>query len=477
VEVGPFVALGALVAGVLVGERAGIGAANVALVTGAAALGAAWFTRARVRVAIVGLALALLGVAVMGRAIDGRHSTLQPAIDGRASVTVSGEVTRDPTGSTYASSALVRVVLPRGGHRTLLVAASGSDAMVLRVLEAGDRVVLRGRLGPLRGGGFDDRARWEHSVGRLDQTELLALGSPRGLPAIADAARARVLRGMRDLAPTRRALTAGFLLGDTRDVPADVAAEYRDSGLSHLLAVSGENVAFVLALAGPLLRRLRLGARTAAALAVIIVFAVMTRCEPSVLRASMMAAIALLASFAGRPVSTARVLAYAIIVLLIVDPFLVHSVGFALSCAASAGIAFGQGPIARRIPAPGVVRDPLAVSLAAQLGVMPVLLAAFGSFPLITPVTNLLAAPAAETVGVYGLFASVVAFYVPALGPLLQQPTALLVGWISAVARAGAAVPMQLDTRGVLGVCALAAAGASVACLRARRAVSEPAPR
>jgi competence protein ComEC len=123
------------------------------------------------------------------------------------------------------------------------------------------------------------------------------------------------------------------------------------------------------------------------------------------------------------------------------------------------------------------VREPLAVSLAAQLGVLPVLLAVFGSFPLVTPVANLLAAPAAELLGVYGFLASALAGIAPRLGPLLQQPTALLVAWITAVARAGAAFPVSLDRRGVLGLAAVLAAGASVACLRARRAVPRPAAR
>jgi competence protein ComEC len=292
---------------------------------------------------------------------------------------------------------------------------------------------------------------------------------------MADAIRSVILRGTRSLAPTTRALVAGFLLGDTRDIPAPVIDDYRASGLSHLLAVSGENVAFVMALAAPLLRRLRLGTRTATALAIVLVFAAMTRFEPSVLRASAMAAIALLATLSGRPASSLRVLVYAVITLLLVDPFLLHSVAFALSCGASAGIALLSRPIGTRLPGPRWVREPLAVSIAAQLGVLPVLLWVFGTFPLITPVSNLVAAPAAELLGVYGFFASAVGGLAPALGPLLQQPTALLVAWITTVARAGAAVPFAIDGRGALGLVSIVAAGASVACIRVRRrAVPDP---
>ena len=130
-----------------------------------------------------------------------------------------------------------------------------------------------------------------------------------------------------------------------------------------------------------------------------------------------------------------------------------------------------------RLPGPRALREPLAVSIGAQLGVLPVLLWAFGTFPLITPVSNLAAAPAAELLGVYGFFASAVAGAVPRLGPLLQQPTGLLVAWITAVARVGAAIPFAIDGRGALGLASVLAAGASVACLRARRAVPDPPAR
>ena len=475
-EIGPIAALGALIAGIVVGERTGVGAADGALIVGAGTLGAAWFARSPVRVALAAIACALLGCAVMGRALDGQaYSPLGAAIAARELTTLHGEATSDPSGPTYEVSVLVRVDAGHGAPRTLLATASGDDVAALRVIEAGDHVVLEGRLAPLGRGVYDDRARWRHAVGRLDEVRVVAFSAPHGLLAVANSIRSEILRGTRSLAPTPRALVAGFLLGDTRGIPTPVIDAYRDSGLSHLLAVSGENVAFVMALAAPLLRRLRLGTRTATALTIVLVFAAMTRFEPSVLRASAMAAITLLATFSGRPASAVRVLAYAVIALLLVDPFLVHSVAFALSCGASAGIAFFARPVAAHLPGPRAVREPLGVSIGAQLGVLPVLLWVFGTFALITPVTNLVAAPAAELLGVYGFFASAVAGAIPRLGPLLQQPTVLLVTWITAVAHAGAAVPIRIDAHGVTGLVGLAAAVASVACLRAGRAVPDAA--
>jgi competence protein ComEC len=400
-------------------------------------------------------ALALVYGISMTRALDGqRHSSFEPGVATRAHGTISGTVVTDPESAAFTTNVLVRAGAPGGGHRTLLVVAASDAVSRVRVLQAGDRVRMTGRLAPLRATSFDTRAKWRHAVARLEDADLISLAAPTGLLAVADALRAFVVRGADALPPTSHALLTGFLLGDTRGIPSEIEDAYRDAGLSHLLAVSGANVAFVLALAGPVLRRLPLLSRTALALTVVLVFAAMTRFEPSILRASVMATIALLATLAGRPAARLRVLAYAVIVLLIADPFLVHSVGFVLSCGASAGIALFEPSLARRLPGPRVVREPLAVSLAAQLGVLPVLLAVFGDVPLVTPLANLLAAPAAEVLGVYGFVASGAAAVLPALGPLLHQPTALLIAWVSAVAHVGASIPLRLDARTALAVVA-----------------------
>jgi competence protein ComEC len=165
----------------------------------------------------------------------------------------------------------------------------------------------------------------------------------------------------------------------------------------------------------------------------------------------------------------------AVIVVLLCDPFLVHSVGFLLSAAASAGLALAARPLGDRLPGPRWCVEPLATSLAAQLGVTPVLLAAFGTVPVVTPLANLLAAPAASVLGTYGFVASAVAGVAPNFGPLLHQPSALLIGWVSTVAERGAAVPLGLDRRGALAVVAVGAltGAASLACTRARRAASD----
>ncbi len=469
-EAGPVVAVAATIAGILGSARAGAPANAVAVPAGVVALASAIVLAGPARVACAALGCACLASGAAYRATDGQlHSSVRLWAERRELVVLDGVVIDDPGRARFTAEVLVRARVAEG-HRTVLVAATGDDAARLRALQAGDRVTIAGRAALLRNGS-DDRARWRHAVARIEGAELLAVHGPAGVALLADAARAVVLRGTRPLPPTPRSLLAGFVLGDTRAIPDDVVTAYRDSGLAHLLAVSGENVAFVLALCGPVLRRLRLGARTLFAAAVIFMFAAMTRFEPSVLRASVMAAVALLATYAGRPVSVTRRLCVTIVVLLIADPFLLHSVGFQLSCGATAGIAWLAPPIARRVPGPRALRDAFAVSIGAQVGVTPVMLATFARMPLVSPIANVVAAPAAEALGVYGVLASLVSGLVPRAGPLLQRPTVLLIGCVTAVARAGAAVPLTLDRRGSYALVAVASAAASVACgtCRSRR--------
>ena len=301
------------------------------------------------RLAACGLAFALLGVVVMQRALHGiAVSPLTVAVEMRASATARVTLLDDPDASRFAMDVLVQVDAVDGrqaGRRRVLVRASGDVAGRVRLLEAGDHAVVRGWFAPLDG--FDTRWQWRHAIGAFHATALeSAQRATAPMIRAANTARAAVLRGTSSLTPTDRALLAGFLLGDTRGVPRELTDDFRAAGLSHLAAVSGENVAFVLALVAPVLRRLASRGRLVGALSVLVVFGTMTRWEPSVLRAIAMAAIALVAGHLGRPVHGVRVLLLAAIVLLLVDPFLVHSVGFALSCAASAGIAL----FARRSP-------------------------------------------------------------------------------------------------------------------------------
>ena len=229
-------------------------------------------------------------------------------------------------------------------------------------------------------------------------------------------------------------------------------------------SLSGQNVAFVMALAGPLLRRLGLRARLPATLAVIGFFALLTRFEPSVLRASAMAALAVTASTLGRDASSVRLLALAVTGLVLIDPFLVDMVGFQLSAGACVGIVVLSPVIARAVPGPRAIAEALAVTIGAQAGVAPVLIAVFGGIPVAGVPANLLAAPAAGPVMVWGLGAGVVAGLIGGVSAMaLHWPTHLLIAWIAWVAHSAASLPLGEIHERELGLLAIGAVVAAVA--------------
>ncbi|MDH3755880.1 MAG: ComEC/Rec2 family competence protein, partial [Acidimicrobiia bacterium] len=204
----------------------------------------------------------------------------------------------------------------------------------------------------------------------------------------------------------------------------------------------GQNVAFVLALAGPVLRRLQVHSRWALTLALLGFFGLVTRFEPSVVRATAMAGVAATATLLGRESSATRSLGLAISGLILLDPGLISSLGFRLSVAATMGILWISPGLARMFPGPRVVRETSAITVGAQLAVAPMLVTTFGSVPVASVPANLLAGPAAGPVMIWGLSGGLVAGLVGGtVGTVLHWPTGLLTRWMRWVARLAAVAP------------------------------------
>src|SRR5206468_5130728 len=120
-----------------------------------------------------------------------------------------------------------------------------------------------------------------HIAARLSVDRVGAWHAGDPASRLANGVRRTLARGVESLSPSHRSLFLGFVLGDDRGQTPEVVEDFRGSGLAHLLVVSGENVAFVLALVAPFLRRMAMVGRIAAAVAVLLFFGVLTRWEPS----------------------------------------------------------------------------------------------------------------------------------------------------------------------------------------------------
>lgn len=343
---------------------------------------------------------------------------------------------RDPSPSPFGWSADVRL----RGRRVELVATGGAGGALSASL-AGERLSVEGRLVPP-----PTPAPWlvpRHVVGRLLVTRADRVGGGSAPWRAANRFRRLLAVGTSGMSPGTRSLYSGFVLGDDRDQTPEVIDDFRGAGLTHLLVVSGQNVAFVLVLASPLLERMGWRGRWMLTLSVIAAFGVVTRFEPSVLRASAMAAIAVTSGALGRPSSAVRTLALAVTGLVLIDPLLVRSVGFQLSVGASLAIAVLAVPIADLLPGPRALAAALGVTLAAQVGVAPVLIPLTGGLPVVSLVTNPLSVPVAGLITTWGLAAGVVAGVAgPGVAVVVHAPTVVMISWVAGVARVGSSLPL-----------------------------------
>jgi competence protein ComEC len=241
--------------------------------------------------------------------------------------------------------------------------------------------------------------------------------------------------------PVDASLFTGLVLGDDARQPTWLVDEFRAAGLSHLTAVSGQNVAFVLAAAMPILRRLRPWWRWLATLALIAWFMAMTRFEPSVLRAGVMAMFAATGFALGREVRPARAVAAAVIMLVLLDPMLVWSVGFWLSVGATLGVSLAGPWWAERLPGPTWWRLAAGVTLGAQTGVALPSVLVFHRLAVVSLPANLLAVPVAGVVMLWGIPAALAANIIPsALGRTVMAPCVVGTRWVALVARVAAAI-------------------------------------
>lgn len=395
-------------------------------------------------------AVAVVAGMVSGISAAGRERATWEASVPEGPVILLGHAGSDPVGPPGRARATVKPdhLLVEGAW----VPWPGPRLMVRGVpdsLSAGERVYVSGTLRAER-----FRVLQGPVSGVVVADEFRRLAPPSNpMLRLANGLRNRILSSLSGVADSPEgALLSGFLIGDVRRLSAEDHEALRRASLSHFVVVSGSNVALFLAAwwlaSGPLgwspRRRILVG------LVGIVVFALVTRWEPSVLRASAMAAAVLGGRLLGVPIGPVTALSLAVTALVLVSGSIVADVGFQLSVAATAGILVGLPLWAHRRPL--WVWATLGATMSAQAAVAPLLLVHFGSVPLMAPATNLLAAPLVMVATAVGGVGAVLG-----LAPVVEIAAAL--AWmVLMIARTSADLP-QLGWWGAIAV-GLAAAGA-----------------
>ena len=330
--------------------------------------------------------------------------------------------------------AATRTTLEIGRDR-FVVYAYGRPAWRLAGAKVGEQVFVRG----LRES-FDQgtESRWiaQHIKGKfrlefVGEQRLVASPIMRSVQRVRDL----VKLGSDSFEFNDQALFTGLVIGDDTRQSETMIDAFRKSGLAHLVAVSGQNVSFVLAALSPLLSRLKNRLRIIATLGVLAWFVLITRVEPSVVRAATMAGLAYLSVAFGRPTRTMRLIALTVLLAVIVDPLLAWSVGFFMSVGATCGLCIGAAPLAKLVSRPKWLAQLIGATVAAQLGVMPVVILIFGVPSVTGIIANVLAVPIAGLVMLVGLPMSLFSATISNLGlgeigDLMMLPIQVGVRWV-----------------------------------------------
>ncbi|MGH2680287.1 MAG: DNA internalization-related competence protein ComEC/Rec2 [Actinomycetota bacterium] len=390
--------------------------------------------------------ISLVGVLALGAAWGGfHHRALASSFLARLAperVTVEAVLRTDPAKATFGWStvAQVRRIQWPDGAATLrsLVWVSGDEP--LPAARRGDRVLLEGSLRVPDDPGFAAILVSKGIPAQLGLSSLRRLGPSSSLfVRTTQSARRIVGRSIERVFPPKEAgLLLGLLLGDDSKLDVGLERDFRASGLSHLLVVSGGNVAMVLApvLAATTLFRMARWPTFAVGFGIVAFFTILTGAEPSVLRAGVMACLALVGILMGRPRTTASILSAAVLGLLVLDPWLAWSVGFQLSVTATAGMVALAGPLADRFGrfVPKAMATAAGATVSAQLGVTPILLFYFQEVPLVTLPANLAAFPLVAPSLLLGATAAGGGLVWLPLGKVLAAVALLPMRWLELVA-------------------------------------------
>ncbi len=424
---------------------------------GLAGLGAALMRpRWRRRSWVTGAAITLLGTALCLVATAAhtsvREAGLVPGLAAqRASATVEAVVLSDPRMVQTKGVRPTELVIVKVSVRTVVGRGQRSESST-PVMVFGDKAwaQVRWRQTVRASGRFDVADPGDDVVAVFNPSEAPeSVGEPGVIADVAEHVRHGLREAVSGLPADARGLLPGLVIGDTSRTPPSLTDAMLTTGMTHLSAVSGSNVAVVLAAAMGLCRvvGVRRRWRPPVALLVLAGFVILARPEPSVLRAAVMGVIGLLGLSASRRRMGVPALSGAVLILLCIDPWLSRSFGFALSTLATLGLLLFARPwgqwFARFLPSRlkglGVA---IAIPVAAQAMCGPVVVLLQGSVTVIGVAANLLAAPLVAPATVLGVSVALVA--------IVAHPLAVMLGWLAAlptlgiawVARACADVPM-----------------------------------
>lgn len=254
------------------------------------------------------------------------------------------------------------------------------------------------------------------------------------------------------LRPREASIVRGMVLGDRSRIPEELQTDFQRSGITHILAISGQHVAVLAALVYFLLRGLAvpLAVRTAGTLSLIWLYILIAGAPPSAIRAGVVASFVLAAPLFGRQLSPLHFLTTMLAAVLAYNPALVYSTGFQLSVTAVSGILLLRKPFQKLVKTtifrpfpkpPEALSNLFSISLAAQIATAPIIASSFGTVSIIGVLTNLIAVPFSGPILALGFLGALAGNVASSLAYPLNAVNGFLVTILEWVAQGASMLP------------------------------------
>ncbi len=417
------------------------------------------------------VALAVAALLLLGEVDAGRRARpAWPLVVGAALIVLrlsiapagSSTLAQPPLGNGPWELIVASTGSPHDGHQSATLSTPPGAPVAFAVaatlprypeVVAGDRVTVDGEIRPRPTSAYGDYLARIGAVGTLTARTIRVGQAPADLGRRLEDLRRGAGDALARVLPEPEAgLAAGILIGLRDRVDRDLASAFTTAGVSHVVAISGWNIAIVAAAIAAIAGRLGRRRRSVVTMLAIVGYVAFAGASASVVRAALMAGVVLLARETGRAGRAAAALGWAAVLLLLADPRLIGDAGFQLSSLATAGLIAWATPLTAWIESigrghvPRWLAESLGVSLAAQAATLPIVLVSFGRLAVLAPAVNLAVVPLVAPAMAVGLVAmgggAIVGLGVPAVvGAILAAPGWVVLRILDAIVTGAASVP------------------------------------
>lgn len=289
------------------------------------------------------------------------------------------------------------------------------------------------------------------TISDVENMEILDANKANIAENIFNSVRNNIKENMYKLLPKDvRELAVGMMIGDKDELDANIAEDFKNSNLTHMLAVSGAHISYVILGLNLMLKKAGNRFRKIFIICFLIFFVGVTDFTPSVQRASIMAILMLVSTMLYRSQDTYTSIAFSGLVILVINPYSFFDIGFQLSFGGTIGIVLMYNNLMKRFKTKGKLKgyivSSICVSVCANLIIIPIMAFNFNTVSLTFWISNLLAGPFLGVIIILGLCIYLLSFVIFPVAKIISIPLKYLIYILLVIVKYCSKIPFSSIT-------------------------------